>query len=60
MEENIYELRLQATSIRMLHKAVTFALEKWPGGDPTEQEYYVYLKENLQRILLEEAFMLDA
>ena len=60
MEDNIYELRLQATSIRMLHRAVTFALDKWPGGEPMEQEHYKYLQEGLQRILLEEAFMSDA
>ena len=44
----------------MLHKAVNFALDQWPGGDPMEQEYYVYLRDSLQRVLLEETFMLDA
>ena len=44
----------------MLYKAVCFALDQWPGGDPTEQEYYVHLRDSLKRILLEETFMLDA
>tara|TARA_B000000532_G_scaffold211463_1_gene181115 strand:- start:279 stop:461 length:183 start_codon:yes stop_codon:yes gene_type:complete len=60
MEDNIYELQFTVTSLRMLHKAVSFAHEKWPGGDPMEQEYYGYLKDSLQRVLLEETFMLDA
>tara|TARA_A200000159_G_scaffold4496_1_gene4313 strand:- start:373 stop:555 length:183 start_codon:yes stop_codon:yes gene_type:complete len=60
MEESIYELQFTVTSLRMLHKAVTFAHDKWPGGDPVEQEYYKYLKDSLQRVLLEETFMLDA
>ena len=60
MEENIYELQFTATSLRMLHKAVTVAHEKWAGGDPVEQEYLVYLRDSLQRILLEETFLLDA
>jgi len=60
MEESIYELQFTVTSLRMLHKAVTFAHDKWAGGDPVEQEYYKYLKDSLQRVLLEETFMLDA
>ena len=44
----------------MLHKAVTFAHKNWPGGDPVEQQYYEYLKDSLQRVLLEETYMLDA
>jgi hypothetical protein len=60
MEDNIYELQFTATSLRMLHKAVNFALDHWPGGDPVEQQYYVYLRDSLQRVLLEETFMLDA
>ena len=60
MEDNIYELQFTATSLRMLHKAVNFALDQWPGGDPVEQQYYAYLRDSLQRVLLEETFMLDA
>ena len=60
MEDNIYELQFTATSLRFLHKAVNFALDQWPGGDPIEQEYYVYLRDGLQRVLLEETYMLDA
>ena len=60
MEDNIYELQFTATSLRMLHRAVYFALHQWPGGDPVEQQYYAYLTDSLQRVLLEETFMLDA
>ena len=60
MNDNIYELQFTVTSLRMLHKAVTFAYDKWAGGDPVEQEYYRYLRDSLQRVLLEESFMLDA
>jgi len=44
----------------MLHKAICSALDHWPGGDPVELQYYVYLRDSLQRVLLEETFMLDA
>jgi|TARA_X000001382_G_scaffold107441_1_gene83122 hypothetical protein len=60
MEDNIYELQFTVTSLRMLHKAVTFAHKNWPGGEPVEQQYYEYLKDSLQRVLLEETYMLDA
>ena len=60
MEENIYELQFTVTSLRMLHKAVTYAHKHWPGGEAIEQEYYEYLKDSLQRVLLEETYMLDA
>ena len=51
MEDNIYELQFTTTSLRMLHKAVNFALDQWPGGDPVEQQYYTYLRDSLQRVL---------
>tara|TARA_X000001382_G_C3163939_1_gene177236 strand:- start:1373 stop:1555 length:183 start_codon:yes stop_codon:yes gene_type:complete len=60
MEENIYELQFTATSLKMMLKAVHFALDQWPGGDAAEQEYYRYLRDSLQRVVLEETFMLDA
>jgi hypothetical protein len=60
MEDNIYELQFTVTSLRMLHKAISFAHKNWPGGDPVEQQYYEYLRDSLQRVLLEETFMLDA
>mgnify|MGYP000308748270 CR=1 FL=1 len=49
---------LDQTAVRLLLYAVTFALEKWPGGDPGQQEGLRNLKSVLFRIQLE--FQVDS
>ena len=45
----------QCTSA-LLEKAVQSYLERWPGGDPEEQEDLKVLLTGLQKILLEDKF----
>ena len=51
-----FDLDLEA--VRLLHRSVSFHLEKWPGGpDPQEQEALQTMKTLLTAALLE--FSLD-
>ena len=50
-----FELGVEA--IRVLHRSVSFHLEKWPGGpDPREQQALVRMKTLLTAALLECSF----
>ena len=52
----VFDLDLEA--VRLLHRSVSFYLEKWPGGaDPREQEALQSMKTLLTAALLE--FSLD-
>ena len=45
---------LDVEAIRLLHRSVSFYLEKWPGGpDPSEQEDLHRMKTLLTAALLE-------
>lgn len=45
---------LDVEAIRLLHRSVSFYLEKWPGGpDPREQEDLQQMKTLLTAALLE-------
>ena len=46
-----FDLDLEA--VRLLHRSVSFHLEKWPGGHPNEQVALQQLKDNLFRVILE-------
>ena len=60
MSESRYTLQfdLDLEAVRLLHRSVSFHLEKWPGGpDPREQEALQSMKTLLTAALLE--FSLD-
>ncbi|MAI96223.1 MAG: hypothetical protein CMN95_05845 [Synechococcus sp. MED650] len=49
---------LDVEAVRLLHRSVSFHLEKWPGGpDPREQQALMAMKTLLTAALLE--FSLD-
>jgi|TARA_B100001769_G_scaffold255757_1_gene232507 hypothetical protein len=51
---------LDVDAIRLLHRSVSFHLEKWPGGpDPREQEALQRMKTLLTAALLECSFEVD-
>lgn len=51
---------LDLDAIRLLHRSVSFHLEKWPGGpDPREQEALQQMKTLLTAALLEYSLELD-
>jgi hypothetical protein len=42
--------------LTLMYRSVCFHLEKWPGGDPREQEALVAIKDNLFRVILAQQF----
>ena len=54
------QFELDVEAIRVLHRSVSFYLEKWPGGpDPSEQQALVRMKTLLTAALLECSFGQD-
>lgn len=51
--EPLLQANLDAAAVNLLLYAVTVALEKWPGGDPGQQEGLRNLKSVLFRMQLE-------
>ena len=56
MDQPDYQIDLSVNDVRGLYKSVCFHLEKWPGGDPYEQEHLTQLKYNLYRIIMDWEF----
>ena len=52
--EDYIHVDMSKDGLYLTYKSVCFYLEKWPGGDPYEQEALVMLRNSLMRILLEE------
>ena len=42
--------------LTLMYKSVCFHLEKWPGGNPREQEALIAMKDNLFRVILAQQF----
>ena len=53
------QLELDIVDVNTLYSSVCFHLEKWPGGDPREQESLFAMKDFLYRIILEYKFKID-
>jgi len=54
--EDYINIDMSKDGLVLMYKSVCFYLDKWPGGDPYEQEALMLLKESLLRILLEQQF----
>ena len=52
-----YQININAHTVALLEKAVQSYLERWPGGDPEEQEDLKVLLTGLRKILLEDKFL---
>lgn len=61
MEEMDYDytIDMSIADVRLLLKCVNDAIDKWPGGDPFEQEHLRYLRLNLYKITLDWEFNKD-
>jgi len=53
------ELELDILDVHGIYKSVCFHLDKWPSGDPYEQERLTALKDFLYRIILEYKYKVD-
>ena len=55
--ESTVDLTLNAAGLRLLADAVSHELERWPGGDPSEQDDLRQMKTLLTAALLECNFL---
>ena len=53
------ELQFGIEDLHLLYKSVSVHLDKWPGGDPEEQERLQFLKSFLYRIVLEYKYSIE-
>ena len=53
------ELQFGPDDLHLLYKSVSVHLDKWPGGNPEEQERLQYLKNFLYRVVLEYKFQIE-
>ena len=55
-DQDYYQLELPIEAVRMIHKSLSFHLEKWAGGDPCEQEDIRMMRDNFYKIILDYQF----
>ena len=56
MEENYYNIELPIQAVRIIHKGLKQAVDKWSGGPPEEQEDLQAMRDHFYRIILEHSF----
>lgn len=57
MSEDKLEIQLNETTVKALHSAVVFTLNKWTGQEDIDQETLMHLKPFLSKCLLEFQWM---
>jgi hypothetical protein len=55
-EEDYYQIELPIEAVRIIHKGLSQACEKWSGGPPHEQEDLQAMRDHFYRIVLEHQF----
>ena len=55
-EDYYYSIETPIEGIRIIHKGLTLAVQKWPGGEPHEQVELIAMRDNFYRIILEHQF----
>jgi len=53
LDQAEYHLTVNASGARLLKKCVDLYLERWPGGDPAEQQTLYMAQNTLSAIILE-------
>ena len=59
MDEPIVQIELNHSALKIMYRAVERYLEKWPGGDPVEQESIRHIRQQFKIALLEFNYMTD-
>jgi len=57
MDEDLYEVVMTISEIKLLHMSVKTQIERWAGGDPQEQEDLFKLRDALYSMILEDTFL---
>ena len=55
-EDQYYQLELPIQAVRIIYTGLSQACQKWSGGDPTEQEDLLAMRDHFYRIMLEHRF----
>ena len=56
MEEEYWSIELNIKGIRLIHKGLSQAVEKWSGGDADEQADLLAMRDNFYKLILEYQF----
>ena len=56
MEEEYWSIELNIKGIRLIHKGLSQAVEKWSGGDADEQADLISMRDNFYKLILEYQF----
>ena len=56
MEEEYWSIELNIKGIRLIHKGLSQAVDKWSGGDPDEQADLIAMRDNFYKLILEYQF----
>ncbi len=55
-DEDYYQIELNIRGIRLIHTGLNQAVQKWSGGDPSEQVNLIAMRDNFYRLILEHKF----
>ena len=55
-DEDYYQIELNCSGIRLIHTGLSQAVQKWSGGEPSEQENLIAMRDNFYRLILEHQF----
>ena len=56
MDDEYWSIELNIKGIRLIHKGLSQAVNKWSGGDPQEQEDLISMRDNFYKMILEYQF----
>ena len=49
----MYEIRIDTNTAIIIRDALRVAIERWSGGNPSEQEHLFFLETQFNKIILE-------
>ena len=55
-DDQYWSIELNIKGIRLIHKGLSQAVEKWSGGNPDEQQDLIAMRDNFYKLILEYQF----
>ena len=56
MEDEYWSIELNIKGIRLIHKGLSQAVDKWSGGNADEQADLIAMRDNFYKLILEYQF----
>ena len=56
-DKPLFNFQVSAASLQLLVKALDLYVERWPGGDPNEQEVLKHMQTELHKAYLDLTFL---